>query len=280
MTELKARAADISAEIKTGKAGCLGPEGSFSELAARELCEGYEIVLYRSFAEAVSKLLSREVDYAVLPIENSLNGGVLETLDLLAQEEIFGDEELMLSVDQRIATLEGVREEDIRTVYSHEQALAQCSDYLKAHFPFADFVATKSTSESLSLLDRRSAGIVGAHVKQSGIVLSKENIANYKGNYTRFLRVVRKGELPPVSVMIFFCAVCAHKPGALIGLLKIFQRYGLNLTRIESRPVKEMFGQYRFFIEFVGDIGNERVVKALSEARAYCIQFKLLGAYR
>ena len=81
--------------------------------------------------------------------------------------------------------------------------------------------------------------------------------------------------------MVFFSAVCCEedRPGALLGLLKIFLRYGLNLTRIESRPVKEQFGRYRFFIEFAGDISGERVRRALYEAKNYCAQFKLIGAY-
>ena len=81
------------------------------------------------------------------------------------------------------------------------------------------------------------------------------------------------------SDTVFLCAVCAHRPGALLGLLKIFGDHSLNLTRIESRPVKEAFGQYRFFIEFAGDIGSDEVKSALSEAEGYCSQFKLLGAY-
>lgn len=261
------------------KISCLGPSGSYSEFAARRMREDCETVLCRSFHETVGKVLNGEADFAVLPVENSLNGGVQESLDLLAAEDVFGYEEYLLLIDHRLAMLEGVVPEEIEYIYSHEQALGQCTEYLAKHFPHASFIPTSSTASSLGMLDKHSAGIVGAHIRRDGVVLSEENIADNKGNYTRFLLVGKRGELPARSVMIFFSAVCAHKPGALVNLLKIFQRYSLNLTRIDSRPVKEEFGQYRFFIEITGDLASERVKNALTEARRYCAQFKLLGAY-
>ncbi len=272
------RAADMPKE--TNKVSCLGPEGSYSQLAAASLCKGKEIVLCRSFAESVSILLAGGTDYAVLPVENSLNGGILPVLDLLAEADIFGDEEYLLGIDHRLAMKEGVKREDIDTVCSHEQALGQCTEYLKKNFPQATLLSTSSTTESLRCLNDHTAGIVGAHVRKAGMVLSEENIADNKQNFTRFLRV-RRGEpsLEKQSAMVFLCAVCAHRPGALLGILKIFQRYGLNLTRIDSRPLKESFGQYRFFIEFAGDVTNERVRSALKDVSFYCDQYKLIGAY-
>ncbi len=261
------------------KVSCLGPEGSFSERAAEELCTGAEILLAPTFAEAVRSLVSGAADYCVLPVENALNGGVGEALDLITGENVFGVRELPLPVDHRLAMLEGVKADDIRFVYSHEQALAQCKEFLRANLPKAQWKFTSSTVESLSRLDECSAGVVGAHVRRAGVVLSEENIADDKANFTRFLLLERAGSLPDRSAMVFFSAVCAHEPGSLLGLLKIFQRYSLNLTRIESRPVKGAFGQYRFFIEFAGNIADARVGSAMKEAERYCNQFKILGAY-
>ncbi len=272
------RAADMPKE--THKVSCLGPEGSYSQLAAEALCEGWEIVLCPSFSDAIAKLIASETDYAVLPVENSINGGVFSALDLLAEADLFGEEEYMLSIDHRLARREGVKDEDIKVICSHQQALGQCAAYLRTRFPNAMLLATASTAESLKRLDAHTAGVVGSHIKMDGVVLSEENIADNKRNFTRFLRV-RKGEpsYDKRSAMVFLCAVCAHKPGELLGLLKIFQRYSLNLTRIESRPLKHSYGQYRFFIEFAGDISSERVQSALNDAAVHCAQFKLLGAY-
>ena len=125
-----------------------------------------------------------------------------------------------------------------------------------------------------------SAGIVGAHVKTQGVVLSKENIADEKRNFTRFLRLVRREEARPKrSEKVFFCATCKHRPGSLYELLGVFARSGINLTRIESRPIRDVFGEYRFFIEIDGDIARKEVVSALKKAGAFCRQFHIIGAY-
>ena len=146
---------------KKYRISCLGPEGSYSELAATKMCEDAEIVLCHTFPDAVHKLLAHETDYAVLPVENSLNGGVLECLDLLEEENIFAIEEFPLAVDHRLATLTGVRPDEVNRIYSHDQALMQCTDFLNKNYPNATLVRTSATAESLEKLDAHSAGIVG-----------------------------------------------------------------------------------------------------------------------
>ncbi len=261
------------------KVSCIGPEQGFSDYAAGELCKGYGRTLCRSFAEAVDLLGRGETDYAVLPVENSITGGIQPVLELLAASDVFVTEEYMLHIDRRVAMFEGTDVSEIETVYAHESALDECAAYLQANFPKASLVAVPAASDCLSYLGKRAACIVGAHARGDGVVLSPSNITDDKQNFTRFILVRRGGAEIVPSAMVFLCAVCAHKPGSLLGLLKIFRSYSLNLTRIESRPIKESFGEYRFFIEFAGDLSNSRVQKALSEARAYCAQFKLLGAY-
>lgn len=259
---------------------CLGPTGSYSELAAKRFVQGGEIVLCRNFAEVVSRLECGETDFAVIPIENSIQGGVLQNLDLIEKSNVFAEEELILPIDHRLALKKGVAPEDIRRVYSHEQAIGQCSEYLRTRLPEAQCIFTSSTTESLSKIDGESAGIVGSHIHAEGIILSEENIANEKKNFTRFLRLARTGnQLDTPSVKIFLCAVCEHKPGTLLALLKAFAESGHNLTRIQSRPIKNVFGEYRFFIELEGNVADPAVKNMLERARAGCRQFRILGAY-
>lgn len=263
------------------KISCLGPKGSYSELAAERFGGGdAEIVLCRNFAETIRKLESGETDYAAIPIENSIQGGVLQNLDLLERSDVFAEEELVLPIDHRLALKKGVSLAQIIRVYSHEQAIGQCAEFLRAKLPNAQCVHTSSTAESLSKLDENSAGIVGAHVRAEGVVLSAENIADEKKNFTRFLRLTRATERTELSSrMIFLCAVLKHEPGALFRFLHIFAEGGVNLTRIESRPIKDVFGEYRFFIEFEGDISDGKVKRLLQTAEADCAQFRILGAY-
>lgn len=264
----------------TDRVSCLGPAGSYSELAAKKFFEDGEIVLCRNFAETLKKLENGETDYAVIPIENSIQGGVLKNLDLLEQSEVFADKELVLLVDHRLAVKKGVKLSEIKRVYSHEQAIGQCSEFLRKHLPDAQCIFTSSTAESLTKIDGSSAGIVGSHVQAKGLVFSEENIADEKKNYTRFLRLTRKGaQRERHSRAIFLCAVLRHEPGTLYKLLCIFADYGKNLTRIQSRPIKDVFGQYRFFIELESDVAEPSVQEMLKEVKAFCTQLSVLGAY-
>lgn len=258
---------------------CLGPAGSYSELAAKKLCPKSKLLLCKDFYEVVQMLVDGKSDNAVLPVENSIQGSVLAVLDILAEYHVFAIKQTVLQIDHRLALKEGVKISDIKRVSSHEQALAQCSAYLRRELPHAKQLHTNSTAESLSMLDGETAGIVGAHIKEEGVCLSGENIANDKSNCTRFLLLERRGDLPDRSSMVFFAAVTQHTPGALVEVLQIFARNNLNLTRIESRPLKGMFGNYNFFIELCGNVAEDRVIQAIREAKNMCVHFRLIGAY-
>ena len=261
--------------------GCLGPAGSYSEAAVKKMCPESEAVLCRSFSESVALLCGGEVSAVVLPIENTIQGGVRQNLDLLqSAEELYAVAEYLLPIDHRLARKAGVKDGEISRVFSHEQALAQCSEYLRQHFPNADLVSTLSTAESLSLLDGHSAGIVGSHVRADGIILSEENISDEKRNFTHFLLVKRgKENIPEHTSKIFVCAVLAHRSGSLCEFLRTVASFGLNLTKIESRPIKDIPGEYRFFIEFEGDYASGKIQSALHQAEKDCRSLRLLGAY-
>lgn len=265
--------------IKKERVACLGPKGSYSHLAASILHADAELVLCPDFGEVVERLTDGTVEKAVLPVENSIQGCVLKCLDLLERYPVFADKEYVLKVDHRIAVRSGTEYEKIERIYSHEQALSQCAKYLRKRFPDATLIPTRSTVESLAKLDFHSAGIVGSHVQAEGIELSEENIADEKCNFTRFFRLVREGELPSRSRKMFFCAVCRHEPGMLGELLSVFATSKINLTKIESRPVADSFGEYRFFIEIEGDCADERIGRALELAQEKCRHFRLIGAY-
>lgn len=259
---------------------CLGPAGSYSSLVASKMARAGagDLLLCPTFSAVMESLEEGRADSAVLPVENSIRGGVMQNLDLLENADVYAVQEAVEKIDHRLAMLQGVSPEQVERIYSHEQAIGQCSGYLRRRFPEAQYVCTPSTAKSLELLDGRSAGIVGSHIRKDGVVLSEDNIADEKDNFTRFFRLVpRRAGLPNRSEKIFFCAVTAHRPRALLGFLEAFEAF--NLTRIVSCPIKNEFGQYRFFIEFLGDIGDVSVRSALERAEAQCLQFRLIGAY-
>ena len=259
---------------------CLGPAGSYSELAARRLCPDKEVMLCSNFPAVFAAVTGGAADAGVIPIENSIQGGVLQNLDLLETQDVYAVQQTVIRIDHRLAVLEGVQLSEIRRVYSHEQAIGQCSEFLNAYLPQAECIFTDSTAKSLSLLDGHSAGIVGSHVSKAGVVLSEENIANEKNNFTQFFRIRRRAEgLPDRGHTVFFVGVCEHRPGSLLNMLRGFSERGINLTRIESRPIRNVLGEYRFFIEIDGDVTQPHVREAIESARSHCRTFRILGVY-
>lgn len=262
------------------KIGYLGPEGSYSQLAAERF--GGQPVPYPTFYALVNALQADGVDAVVLPIENSLNGGVTQNIDLLQDSRgLLAVEEVRVKIDHRLVTFKGANPGAVTDIYSHAQALGQCARYLSAHFPQATLHETSSTSGCLAMLKTESdAGIVGAHCAVSGFDVSEECISDEATNYTQFLRVVKRDNCGLLhSNKIYFSVTCRHEPGALMRLLSVFAQYGLNMTKIGSRPIKDRVGEYRFFIELEADYASGNVQTALKKLQECTSSYKLLGCY-
>ncbi len=280
------------------KIAFLGPEGSYSNLAAKEflkteapathcVADWDECVPFRNFSEVLAAVENGRVDAAAIPIENSIQGGVSQNLDLLQDTNgLYAVKNLTLRVDHRLVCKEGVKPSEIGRVYSHRQALDQCSGYLAKEMPFASLRETESTGFGLSRAmedeSGKSAAIVGSHIEnlRVGFVMGTECISDEKNNYTHFL-LIKKGRaaLPQESGRVFFSAVCPHRPGSLLELLQLIAKWGINMTKIESRPVKDRPGNYRFFIEADCNIADGTVQEMLSSIEGSTLECKLLGAY-
>ena len=265
------------------KIAFLGPEGSYSHLAAQSFLktesvgekkagEWDECIPFRNFPEVLGAVES---------------GRVLQNLDLLQlSPELYAVKEAVIRIDHRLVYKEGVKPSEIGRVYSHRQALDQCSKYLIKEMPFASLRETDSTAFGITraMEDEtgKSAAIAGAHTEnlRNGFVMSEECISDEKNNFTHFL-LVKKGAdaLPETSERIFFSAVCPHRKGSLVELLQVIAKYDINMTKIESRPVKERPGNFRFFIEADCDVGDEKVQEMISAIRKNTLECKLLGAY-
>ncbi|MBQ7370013.1 MAG: hypothetical protein IJW58_03460 [Clostridia bacterium] len=277
------------------KIAYLGPEGSYSHLAAKTFLDtlsapafgSNECVPFRNATEVFAAVSAGRVDCATVPIENSLQGGVLQNMDLLQDsKDVYAVAERILKVDHRLVYKEGVKFTEIGRVYSHRQALGQCSAFLSREMPFASLKDSESTAFGLvkAMEDEtgKSAAIVGSHTEhiRKGFVMSEECISDEKNNFTHFL-LLKKGKesLPSRSQRVFFSTVCPHRPGSLMELLQIIADCGVNMTKIESRPVKNIPGEYRFFIEADCDIADPNVEKMFEKIRANTLECKLLGAY-
>ncbi len=265
--------------------GCvsyLGPKGSYSSLAAQALAPGARELPCGSFYAAAEGLERGEADCAVLPVENTLQGAVTQNLDLLySAPDLVAVREYLLKIEHRLIAKAGAKLSDIRRVFSHEQAILQCGKFIAQNLPEAKIVYTDSTMQSVSRISEPGdAGIVGSHVCAEGLAFIGGNIADEPKNFTHFLLVEKgKDKLPARSERVYFAASCPHEPGALLKMLQILAVYDRNMTKIESRPIKNRPGEYCFFIEFEGDVADRSVAAALARLAEYAKGFKLLGCY-
>lgn len=262
--------------------GYLGPEGTYSEIAAERLKKGAEKRAYSSFPLLVAALKSGEIDSAAIPVENSVNGAVTQNLDLLQEMQGFcAVAACAVRIDHRLVTRTGADIKGIKRIYSHAQALGQCARYLNKNFPEAVLMQSQSTSGCFEhIKSDDDAGIVGPQCQREGFTLSDECISDEKNNYTLFLLVERgmpRKDIP--TDRIFFSITCRHEVGALAGMLSILSENKLNMTKIESRPIKDRVWEFRFFIEVEGDYSRAEVRAAIEKVGERASSFKLLGCY-
>jgi len=271
------------------KVAIQGELGSNSHLAALEAMAAQhpglalEIVPCALAAEACEAVQSGTVDFAVLPIENSLHGSVAEHLDLLLTHNLVATGESLLRVRHNVIAASGVALADIRQVLSHPVALSQCRRWLRIHpeitaIPFYDTAGSVKHLMAAGLRD--TAGIAPAlAATQYGAEVLIPDIEDHPDNYTRFLTLVASPAAPPINANKLSIAFSLeHRPGTLLSALEAFSSAGLNLTKIESRPVHGRPWEYIFFADLRFD-ATAALNRALDLLKAQTQMFKELGRY-
>ena len=244
------------------KIAYLGPQGTFSEQAALDYARDAELIACRSITASAMSVLQGEADEAVCPIENSYQGAVTDTLDVLLHEEgLHIRQELTLDIVHNLMVKPGVVLAAVKRVYSHPQALGQCRRYLEQHLPDAELAASLSTAEAVeraiasdvpsgAIAPSRSAELYGAQILAPGIQDDDNNV-------TRFV-VLGKSDHPRTGNDLTSVAMefSEDKPGQLFGVLKAFAERSINLTKIESRPTRLGLGKYYFLLDIEGHRGR------------------------
>lgn len=265
----------------------LGPEGTFSEeaVARCELARGAERVACRSFADAYEALATGGVELAVLPVENSLEGSVGATLDLLVQRpgpRIRG--ELVLPVHQHLLARPGTRLEDVRRVLSHPQPFGQCARFLRERLPDAALEPRLSTADAAREVAAGAAGAaaIGSRIasERYGLALLAEKIQDSDDNATRFVVLAAEDEAPTGRDRTSLAfTLDRDRPGGLHEVLGEFARRGLNLSKVESRPMKQALGHYVFFLDFEGHRADPGAAEALAGTQTRVERLFVLGSY-
>ncbi|MCS7109009.1 MAG: prephenate dehydratase [Sulfolobales archaeon] len=264
------------------KVSYFGDVGSFSEEASLKFFGDALFIPCKRFRDVFTNVQSGVCDFGVIPVENSLEGSVGEIYDLLREFEVMVYGEIQLRISHCLIALPEVRLGDIRYVYSHPQALAQCSKFLSTLN--VDLIPYHSTSSAIKLIkekalrDSAAIGSLRAAELYGMNVLARE-IEDNLNNFTRFLIISMRDHEPTGRDKTSIIFGLPHVPGSLHAALEVFAVRGINLTKIESRPNKERAWEYIFFIDFEGHRLDSNCSEALDLLRKKLPYMKVLGSY-
>ena len=279
------------------RVGYLGPAGTFSEeaLLGSAVEDAVEPVAMTSIYDTVMALRGGEVSWAVVPIENSLEGSINVTLDLLVEEagevEIVG--EALLRVSHSLIAATAVSLEEIDTVITHPQVPGQCTVFLRNELARARVVPAASTAEAVRAVvaaGRRDQAALGTPLAAGiyGATIIREGVEDRDDNETRFVWLAGDGAGPPPlkeltasqwKTSLVFWGAGADHPGWLVRCLDEFARREINLTKIESRPRRKRLGSYMFFADLAGALEDPPVAEAIAGVRSMCEELQVLGSY-
>ena len=271
-------------DYKNSKIVFQGVEGAYSQLAMREYfgdnCDSYNVDTWKDAMEAIK---NGHADYAVLPIENSSAGIVSENYDLMVEYNNYIVGEQIIKIDHCLVGNKDASIDDIEVVYSHPQALMQCSDYFEEHKNW-EKIGAKNTALSASKVSeggKKNEAAIASEITADiyDMKVLDKAIQNNKNNSTRFIIVTGKKVYSKKSSKISICFEIPHESGSLYHMLSHFIYNNINMTNIQSRPIQNKNWEYRFFVDFEGDFKDTAVQNALRGLEEETISLKILGTY-
>ncbi|MBN2654859.1 MAG: prephenate dehydratase [Nitrospirae bacterium] len=260
----------------------LGPEGTFTHLAAlRHFGSSAKCLPVQSIRSVFDAVESCKADYGLVPIENSNEGVVSYTLDMFMDNELKISAEVLLEVTHNLLSQSGELKK-VKKIYSHPQAVAQCKRWIETNLPGVPVLEATSTARAAELTAKHadSAAIASElSARLYDLKFVEKRIEDNKHNMTRFLVISKefpkKSRKDKTSIMFSL----QHKPGSLYDALNPFEKSGINLTKIESRPSRRKAWEYIFFVDLEGHIDDEKVRKAIEKVKKSCLFLKHLGSY-
>jgi chorismate mutase / prephenate dehydratase len=260
----------------------LGPQGTFSEAAMlKRFGHGSHGVLCASMDDVFREVEGGGASYGVVPVENSTEGAIGRTLDLLLQSPLKVVGEVMLPIQQCLLSA-AADLSAIKRVYSHPQSLGQCHNWLNANLPHAERMAVASNAEAASLASKEkdSAAIAGKRAAESfNVPVLAENIEDDPRNTTRFLVIGNQDVAPSGKDKTSLVMSAANRPGAVHDLLTPLAKHGVSMTKLESRPARSGLWEYVFFVDIEGHQQDAKVAAALAELKQAAAFLKVLGSY-
>ncbi len=268
--------------MPTIKVGFQGEKGSFSEEAILHFFGPVEPVPFQFFSNVFEAVANKDIEHGVVPVENSQAGSINDTYDLLLQHNLNITGEIHLRVKHCLLALPGEKLDDIQTIYSHPQALAQCDKFLSSLK--VKLIPTYDTAGSAKLIReenlKNSGAIASKRVsKIYGMELLVEGIETNPQNFTRFFVISKEKAKYTRNSKTSIIFRTSNVPGALYKSLGAFANRGINLSKLESRPAKDTPWEYIFYVDFEGHAEDTVCKSALEELKTICSFIKLLGSY-
>jgi len=269
--------------------GFQGIDGAYSQLAAqRHFARRNQTIVtrgYESFAQLLQAVLAGDIDYAMQPIENTTAGSINDAYDLLARLDLHLVGEEVLKIEHCLAALPGTHIEDVRRVYSHPQALLQCSNYLGALSGAAIQSFTDTAMAMKKVRDEGApdqAAVAGEQAAALyGLTVLARDIANQRSNFTRFVVAAKQTE--PVALEVAaktsLILTIRHEHGALARCLNVLADQSLSLTKLESRPRPNSPWEYIFYVDFEGNLAAPEVASAIQQLKQHTLALRVLGSY-
>ena len=262
---------------------CQGVEGAYAQIACEKIFKNPFIMYFKSFDAVFHAIEQGFCQYGILPIENSTAGSVKKVYDLMIRHNFSIVRTFRLKIDHNLLSKRGATLENISEIYSHEQAINQCSDFLKNH-PNIRIIPVENTAvaaEMVSKSDRTDIAAIASHVCEElyGLISLADSIQDKGNNRTRFICISKNLEIYPGSDKSTIMMVLSHKPGALYKVLARLYTLGINVIKLESRPIPDRDFEFMFYFDLETSIYSEEFVQLMCELDDLCEEFKYLGSY-
>ena len=262
---------------------CQGVAGAYSQIACDRLFKRPAILYLSSFDAVFSAIESGLCRYGVVPLENSTAGSVNAVYDLMMNHNFRIVRSVRIKVDHCLLVNPGTRREEIREIYSHQQAISQCEKYLQS-FPNARVIPCENTAVAAKMVaqaGRRDAAALSSHAcgKIYGLSCLESSVQDMDNNFTRFICISKKLEIYPGADRTSLMAVLPHEPGSLYKLLSRFYALGLNLNKLESRPLPNRNFEFMFYFDLETSVYSPQFLQLMGEMPTLCEEFSYLGSY-
>ena len=263
---------------------CQGVMGAYAQLAATRLFARPDIQYFNTFDSVFSAIESGFCEYGVLPLENSTAGSVNKVYGLLQEHNFHIVRSVRMKIDHNLAVRPGVNISDVREIISHEQALAQCAAFLEKLGPNVKITACENTAaaaEAVAQSDRRDIAAICSHncLRLYGLEAAARDIQDRSNNYTRFICIAKKLEIYPGADRTSIMMVLPHTPGSLYKALGRFYALGVNISKLESRPLPERDFDFMFYLTLETSVYSDNLLMILDDMQEFCEEFKYLGSY-